>query len=183
LLLSSMLASRALGARRILPLLRLYSSETTPELRDVLQSRVKDAMRAKNTSASTTLRSVLAEINAADKAADSKISSSNIVSIIRKASARRRDAAVQYTQANRPDLAEKELTEAALLAEFLPALMSSAEIDAIILDILPSLALSPAEDPRKATGKIFKAFYSKVDRSIVDTDVVKTRVNHALNSV
>lgn len=61
--------------------------------------------------------------------------------------------------------------------------MSSAEIDAIILDILPSLALSPTEDLRKATGKIFKAFYSKVDRSTVDTDVVKTRVNYALNSV
>jgi len=121
------------------------------------------------------------KINAADKVADSKISSSNIISIIRKASTRRHDAAAQYTQANRSELAEKELMEASLLDEFLPSLMSSTEIDGIIQDILASLALSPA-DSRKATGKIFKAFYAKVDRSSVDPDLVKARVNHALNS-
>lgn len=71
--------------------------------------------------------------------------------------------------------------EASLLDEFLPSLMSSTEIDGIIQDILASLALSPA-DSRKATGKIFKAFYAKVDRSSVDPDLVKARVNHALNS-
>ncbi|KAJ3724926.1 Yqey-like protein-domain-containing protein [Lentinula guzmanii] len=158
------------------------SRESALEIRDVLQTRVKDAMRAKNITASMTLRSILAEINAADKAANSKISSSSIINIIRKASARRHDAAAQYTQAKRPDIAEKELAEASLLEEFLPPLLSSAEIDQEIEDVLTSLSLAPNDDPRKATGRIFKEFYTKVDRSLVDAELVKNRVNLALNA-
>ncbi|KAJ4468272.1 GatB YqeY domain-containing protein [Lentinula aciculospora] len=129
-----------------------------------------------------TLQSILAEVNAADKAANSKISSSNIINILRKTSVRMHDAAVQYAQAKRPDLAEKELAEASLVEEFLPPLLSSVEIDRNIQDILTSLSLSLTDDPRKATGKVFKEFYNQVDRSLVDAELVKARVNSALNS-
>ncbi|KAJ3931591.1 MAG: Yqey-like protein-domain-containing protein [Lentinula lateritia] len=162
---------------------RVYSTvgpEASQEIRDVLQARVKDAMRTKNVSASTTLRSILAEINAADKAANKPVPSSNIMSILRKASAQRHDAATQYTQADRPDLAEKELAEASLLEQFLPPLLSSVEIDKNIQDILNSLSHTSGDDPRKAMGKIFKEFYNRVDRSLVDAELVKIRVNLAL---
>ncbi|KAJ3805911.1 Yqey-like protein-domain-containing protein [Lentinula lateritia] len=163
---------------------RVYSTvspESTSEIRDVLQARVKDAMRTKNISASTTLRSILAEINAADKAENKPVPSSNIMTILRKASAQRHDAATQYTQAGRPDLAEKEVAEAFLLEQFLPPLLSTVEIDKNIQDILNSLSHTPSDsDTRKATGKIFKEFYNRVDRSLVDAELVKTRVNLAL---
>ncbi|KAJ4498381.1 Yqey-like protein-domain-containing protein [Lentinula lateritia] len=126
-----------------------------------------------------TLQSILAEINAADKAANKPVPSSNIMSILRKASAQRHDAATQYTQADRPDLAEKELAEASLLEQFLPPLLSSVEIDKNIQDILNSLSHTSG-DPRKAMGKIFKEFYNRVDRSLVDAELVKIRVNLAL---
>ncbi|KAJ3826892.1 Yqey-like protein-domain-containing protein [Lentinula raphanica] len=161
---------------------RVYSTQgTTSDIRDVLQARVKDAMRAKDKSTSTTLRSILAEINAADKTANDKVSSSTIVNIIRKAAARRHDAAAQYTQANRPDIADKELAEASLLEEFLPPLLSSVEVDRKIQDVLASLSLTPSQDLRKETGKIFKEFYNQVDRSLVDPQLVKDRLNLVLN--
>ncbi|KAF9071016.1 Yqey-like protein-domain-containing protein, partial [Rhodocollybia butyracea] len=127
--------------------------------------------------------SILAEINAADKAANSMIPPSSILNIIRKASARRHDAAAQFTQANRPDLAEKELLEASVVEQFLPPLLSSAEVDHAIQTVLTSLAISPDNDPRKATGRIFKAFYAQIDRSQVDPNLVKARVDIALNSL
>ncbi|KIK68825.1 hypothetical protein GYMLUDRAFT_34816 [Collybiopsis luxurians FD-317 M1] len=162
--------------------LRRFYSTLKPDIRNVLQIRVKDAMRAKNTFAATTLRSILAEINAADKTTSSTVSSSAIVNIIRKASARRHDAAEQYIRANRSDLADKELQEASLLEEFLPPTLTTSEIDATIKDILSSPDLSLDENPRKATGKIFQVFYTKVDRSLVDTNLVKSRVDLALKS-
>ncbi|KAF5389358.1 hypothetical protein D9757_004380 [Collybiopsis confluens] len=162
-------------------LARRFYSTSVPEIRTVFQARVKEAMKAKNAFVSTTLRSVLAEINASDKAANDTISSSAIVNIIRKASARRLEAASQYMQADRPDLAEKERKEASLLEEFLPPLLSASEIDATVNGILLSLNISPDEDSRKATGKILKAFYTQVDRSLVDPNLVKSRVDHALS--
>ncbi|KAF5370569.1 hypothetical protein D9758_002092 [Tetrapyrgos nigripes] len=153
---------------------RLYST-SGPEIRDALLARVKEAMKAKDTSTSTTLRSILAEINAADKTSDSKISSSAVISILRKATARRQDAAEQYTQASRPDLAEKELREVNLLSEFLPPLLSEADIDSNIRDALTTLGLNPPVNDRKVLGQLFKQFYSKVDRALVDTEVVKKR--------
>jgi hypothetical protein len=56
-------------------------------------------------------------------------------------------------------------------------------VDHTIKSILTSLALSPDNDPRKATGKIFKAFYAQIDRSQVDPNLVKARVDIALNSL
>ncbi|KAK7472892.1 hypothetical protein VKT23_001000 [Stygiomarasmius scandens] len=158
---------------------RLFST-AAPEIRDVLSARVKDAMKAKNSFASTTLRSILAEINSADKVADSKISSSAIVTILRKASARRQDAAAQFKEASRPDLAEKELREAELLSEFLPPLLSETDIDIKIRESITALGIIPPTNDRKALGQLFKHLYAHVDRSSVDTDLVKRRVETAL---
>ncbi|THV06785.1 hypothetical protein K435DRAFT_644802, partial [Dendrothele bispora CBS 962.96] len=120
--------------------------------------------------------SILAEINAADKAAESKISSSAIVTILRKATARRQEAAAQFEQASRPDLAEKELREAGLLSDFLPPLLSEEDIDSNIRNTIADLGLTPPMNDRKIFGQIFKNFYAKVDRSLVDAEVVKKRV-------
>lgn len=56
---------------------------------------------------------------------------------------------------------------------FLPPLLSESEIDRILRDVLAEH--KPEGDPRKALGKVFKTFYSKVDKSIVDAELVKHR--------
>ncbi|KAI0320764.1 GatB/YqeY domain-containing protein [Amylostereum chailletii] len=136
-------------------------------------------MKAKDTATATTIRSVLAEVYSADKAsADQKISSSAIVALLRKASARRVDSATQFIQASRPDLADKEKQEADLLAQFLPPLLSEAEVDRILKQIIEEQFPQSPKDPRKAIGMVFKAFYAQVDRSAVDPDMVKRRADH-----
>ncbi|KZT19711.1 GatB/YqeY domain-containing protein [Neolentinus lepideus HHB14362 ss-1] len=137
-------------------------------------------LQNKDSFKSTTLRSVLAEIQAADKAApQQKASSSSIVSIIRKATQKRNEAAEQFSQSNRPDLAEKEKKEVELLSSFLPALLSESEIDRFLKEVMDT-EVDVGENPRKAAGKIYKAFYMKVDKSLVDPDLVKRRAEALL---
>ncbi|EEB94820.1 hypothetical protein MPER_06304, partial [Moniliophthora perniciosa FA553] len=124
--------------------------------------------------------SVLSEIYAADKAASSPVSSSTIVSVIRKAHARRQDSATQFTQASRLDLAEKELKEAELLEEFLPPLLSQDQVDTHLREVIGTLAPEEKAAGPKITGKIFKMFYGKVDKSLVDSEMVKKRVGVVL---
>lgn len=67
-----------------------------------------------------------------------------------------------------------------LLSKFLPLLLSTADIDAhikAVLDTLPS-----GTDPRKASGLVFKEFYIRVDKSMVDSNHVKERAQALLNA-
>jgi uncharacterized protein YqeY len=83
-------------------------------------------------------------------------------------------------KASRADLAEKERREAEVLYTFLPPLLPESEIDRVLRDVLAEH--KHEGDPRKALGKVFKAFYSKVDRSTVDADLVKSRAEALLSN-
>lgn len=138
----------------------------------------------------------------ADKVSNGKkIDSSAIALLVRKAYARRvcpftllkefiysflsleqLDSAVQFDQASRPDLAGKEQQEANLLARFLPPFLPEAEVDRILQDVMAEQLSQAQGDPRKSVGRIFKAFYAKVDKASVDPDLLKRRAEILLSS-
>lgn len=81
----------------------------------------------------------------------------------------------QFESASRPDLAEREQKEAVLLASYLPAMLSTGEIDGILLRIISE---SPEkENIKKAKGLALKTFYSQVDKSLVLGEVVRQRLD------
>jgi len=127
-----------------------------------------------------TLRSIMSEINSAEKASKDELSTPAITSIIRKAVLRRNEAAAKFSEANRSDLADKEQKEAELLSKFLPPLLSSTDIEVHIKAILNSLPAGT--DPRKTLGFVFKEFYSKVEKSSVDPNVVKQCAHDLITS-
>lgn len=90
------------------------------------------------------------------------------------------DVAAQFSQASRPDLAGKERQEADFLAKFLPPLLPQADIDRVLKEIITEEIPLTQTDPRKAIGKVFKAFYSRVDKASVDPDLVKRRAEAIL---
>lgn len=63
-----------------------------------------------------------------------------------------------------------------LLSKFLPPQLSTIEIDAHLMAIMG--ALPKDLDPKKLIGAIFKEFYSKVDKSSVDANLVKQRAQN-----
>jgi len=158
------------------------SKAAMDDVRMRLLSEVKTAMKNKDAFTSRTLRSVLSEVYAAEKLSPPKISSSVIISIIRKAARRRTDSAAQFMGASRPDLADVEEREADILSAFLPPLLPESEIDRILRDILVEVEDKPAGDPRRSLGQVFKAFYAKIDKSTVDTDLVKSRAENLLSN-
>ncbi|KAF8054155.1 hypothetical protein FPV67DRAFT_1683008 [Lyophyllum atratum] len=68
---------------------RFYTTSDTGDLRTRLMDEIKSAMKGKDATTSTTLRSVLSEVYAADKASNAKVPSSTIANILRKAVVRR----------------------------------------------------------------------------------------------
>ncbi|KAG7090868.1 hypothetical protein E1B28_009949 [Marasmius oreades] len=161
---------------------RFSSSVDNNDIRRLLTLRIKDAMKSKNQVASTTLRTVLSQVNAADKTSKAgPISPSAILAIMRKAHAQRLDSAHTFNTNSRPDLADKELKEASILNDFLPPLLSPEQIDNHLHEILSTLQSDQRKSP-KAAGTIFKIFYSKIDKSSVDTELVKNRLNAIISA-
>ncbi|EIW82887.1 GatB YqeY domain-containing protein [Coniophora puteana RWD-64-598 SS2] len=144
------------------------------DMRERLQSAVKTAMKSKDTATSTTLRSILSEVYARDKGTDGKAAPSVILEIMRKATTRRTDAAIEFEKASRPDLAEKERKEAALISDFLPPLLTEAQVDEVLNNIFKEHPLGSG-DPRKHLGQVYKIFYSQIERFQVDPNLVKER--------
>ena len=91
------------------------------------------------------------------------------------------DSADQFSRASRPDLARKEQREADLLARFLPTLLSVTEIDGILQEVIAEQVSQAQGNPRKSIGKVFKAFYSRVDTASVDPDRVRRRAEAFLS--
>jgi uncharacterized protein YqeY len=82
-------------------------------------------------------------------------------------------AAGLFASASRQDLADKENKEAHILLQFLPPLLSEAEIDGLLSNILSTLPAGT--DPKKCQGQVYRQFFSKIDKSLVDTNLVKKK--------
>jgi len=76
---------------------------------------------------------------------------------------------------------EREQREADLLQVFVPPSISEADIDRVLREVFSEQNVIPGKgNSRKALGTVFKAFYAKVDRSSVDSELVRIRAETLL---
>ena len=102
------------------------------ELKGQLTSAMKDAMRAKDKLRLGTIRMAQAAVKQREIDERIELADSDVLSILTKLVKQREDAAIQYRDAERPELAETELAEADVLREFLPTALSDEEVGALI---------------------------------------------------
>jgi uncharacterized protein len=103
-------------------------------LKEKLQADLTDAIRSRNEVVSGTVRMLLAAITneeVAGKAAK-VLTDAEIITVLSREAKKRREAVEAYTQAKRYDLAGKEKTEAAVIANYLPEQLSEDEIKKLI---------------------------------------------------
>ena len=102
-----------------------------------IMDEMKNAMRAKDTIALEALRAIKSELLLAQTSSGSKeeITEADEIKILQKLVKMRKDSASIFTAQNRPDLAEPELAQIAIIEKFLPAQLSEAEVEAVIAKI------------------------------------------------
>lgn len=115
---------------------------------------MKDAMRSKDTVALEALRAIKSELLLAQTSTGSKeeISEADEIKILQKLVKMRKDSAEIYTTQNRPDLAEPELAQIAVIEQFLPAQLSEAEVEAIVSKIIAETGASGIASMGKVMG-------------------------------
>ena len=124
-------------------------------------SDLKDAMKAKNTVALSTLRALKTALtNAAIESGnkDNVVSDADALAIVRKQIKQRNDSIEQFETAGRAELAENEKAEITVLEKYLPAALSAEEVSAIVADAVSETGASSRAD----MGKVMKIVQEKV---------------------
>ena len=104
------------------------------ELKDRLRSDLTVSMRGRDELRTATIRMVLAAVTNAEVAGAQarEISDDEVVGVLAKEAKKRRDAADAFRRGGRPDLAEREDAEAAVIAGYLPAPLTDDELDVLV---------------------------------------------------
>lgn len=109
-------------------------SSTTPSLKERLRHDLTIAMKARDKVRSGTIRMVLSAISEAEVAGSqaTELSEQQVLEVVVREAKKRREAEEAFAAADRPELAEKEHAESAVLTEYLPQQLSSEEIAAAV---------------------------------------------------
>jgi uncharacterized protein YqeY len=105
-------------------------------LKDQLMEDLKDAMRSRDELRKQTIRMARAAIKNAEINKMAELDDAGVQDVLRKEIKQRRESADEYEKGKRMDLADKERAEAAMLEAYLPAQMSSEDIEAEVRSII-----------------------------------------------
>lgn len=89
--------------------------------------------------------------------------------ILAKLSKQGRDTAALYKEQNRPDLAEEEEAQAAIIEEYLPKALSPEELEKEIKDIIAEVGASSPKDMGKVMGVASKKLAGRADGKSIST--------------
>ena len=125
-----------------------------------IMTKLKEAMKAKDQVALTSLRAIKAELLLAQTSSGSKreLSEAEEVKLIQKLVKQRKDSAVIFTEQNRLDLATPELEQVAVIEQFLPEQFTEGEVEKIVKQAIEQLGASGMKD----MGKVMAAVNAEV---------------------
>jgi uncharacterized protein YqeY len=139
-------------------------------MRDRINEAVKTAMKAGDKSRLSTLRLITAALKDRElgigqgaPAGGGALSEADIVSVLQKMVKQRRDSIEQYNFGGRPELAEKEAAEIAVLEEYLPRMMDEAASRAAITALIGEVGAAGPKDMGKVMSALKSRFSGQMD--------------------
>lgn len=145
------------------------------ELFDKVSEDIKTAMMARDKVTLEALRGIKKEFLEAKtaKGGDGNLSDEVALKILQKMVKQRKETAEIYKEQNRPELADNELAEAAVIEKYLPAQMSDAELEAAVAAIIAQVGATGPQDMGKVMGVASKQLAGKTEGRLI-SDKVKT---------
>ena len=138
-------------------------------LRDEINTAMKQAMRDRAAARLSTLRLITAAIKDRDIAARAEgedrtgVDDGEILSILAKMVKQRQESARTYEEGGRLDLAEREISEIAVIEEFLPKQLSEEEVNAAIKATVAEVGASSIRDMGKVMGALKSQYTGQMD--------------------
>ena len=148
-------------------------------LKAKLQSDLTESIRSKDELRSSTIRMVLTAITNEEVAGKEArtLSDAEIITVLTREAKKRREAAEAFTQGGAVDRADREKEEGKVIAEYLPAQLTSEELAKLIQEAITETG----ESGPSGMGAVMKHLQPKI-AGRADGATVSTAVKSALGN-
>lgn len=140
-------------------------------LAEQINTEIKEAMKTKNDTKLTVLRSLKSgftnELVATGKTPHDEVNDELAMTVIKRASKQRKDAIEQFEKGGRPELAENEKKELEIIEAYLPEMMSEEKVREIVLNKKAELGISDKSGMGQLMGAVIKETAGQADGGIV----------------
>ncbi len=152
-------------------------------LKHQIQTDVTDALKQGNAKVAEVLRMTISAINAKEKekrykiskekanaseetlVKESELADEEIISVLSSEIKKRKDAIALYEQGNRPELAEREKEEIAMLQKYLPEQISPDELKKLIEESINKVEAKEMKDMGKVMADLAPKVKGRADNS------------------
>lgn len=148
------------------------------EAKDRLQREMREALKGGEKLRLGALRMLAASVKNREVELGHELSDEELVEVASREVKRRKEAAEAYDGAERPELAEKERKEQAVLEAYLPTQLSEDEVNALVDEAIASTAASGPGDLGKVMGFVMGRAKGRVDGGTVNR-LVRSRLGGA----
>ena len=145
-------------------------------LADKIQSDIVVAMKARDDFKLSVLRMVKAAIQLKEVEKLRKLDEKESIQLLQTILKQRKESIDQFTKGGRPELAEKETKEAALIEQYLPAGASAEEMDAAVSKAIAETGANSM----KQMGAVVKAAKAALEGKTIDGKALSELVRQRL---
>ena len=140
---------------------------------DTISNDIKEAMKARDKVRLDTLRNIKKVFIEAKTApgANDVLEDADALKILAKLAKQGKESAETYIQQNRQDLADAELSQVAVIEEYLPKQMSEFEIEDTVKKIIENTSAQGMKDMGKVMGIATKQMAGMADGRVISAIV------------
>lgn len=139
-----------------------------------ITEQMKDAMRSKNQIALESLRAIKSEILLVKTSGgNGEMTESQEIAMLQKLIKQRKEAAEQFTNNDRAELAEKELAQAEIIQGFLPQQLTAEELEIALKKIIEEVGATSAKEIGKVMGAASAQLAGKAEGKMIAETVKK----------
>lgn len=143
------------------------------DLFDTISADIKSAMLARDKVRLEALRGIKKEFLEAKSApgAAGVLADADAMKILVRMAKQRRESARIYSEQSRPELAEGELAEVAVIEQYLPKALTPEELDAELRAIIATVGAKGPQDMGRVMGTATKALAGRADGRAISAAV------------
>lgn len=140
-------------------------------LKERLNDAMKAAMKARDDLRLSAVRMVRAAVTNREIDSRTELDDQAVTDVISTLVKQRRESIRMYREGNRPELAEKEELELAVLLEFLPVQLTADEIDSLVSQVILDIEAHGVKDMGRVMKAVSPLTAGKADGKIVSDAV------------
>lgn len=138
------------------------------ELKAQLTEDLKSALRSGDKLRTSVIRLLTALIKNREVEKRGPLTDSEVIQAITTSCKQRQEAIEQYRQGGRGDLADKEAAELAILQSYLPAALTSQELQAMVLEAIREVQATSPKEMGKVMGILMPRLTGRADGKVVN---------------